>query len=129
VEGAAARASPADSRLADLAGAATVLEQGLEVADLPVGGDQRVELLPHEPVTAFAEAVEVEHEPAGVSQLELAHLAQVTEAAAGPPALADAERRGLLRRAGAWREAAHLLRRRNRDPPAPRRLCAAQAIP
>ena len=48
-------------------------------------------------VALLAEPVEVEDEPAGVAELELAHLAQVAETTSGAASLAGAEARRLWR--------------------------------
>ena len=72
---------------------ARVVERLLERAQLGVDGLQRRELAADELLVGPVEAVLVEDEAAEVAEAELAHAAQVAQAAAQPAAVAEAGRR------------------------------------
>src|SRR5204862_3199742 len=77
-----------------------VPKHALERAQLLVDDRERVELGVDELLTGALETMQVEDEAAEVAEAELAHAAQVRQAAAQPPAIAEARGARDLHRGG-----------------------------
>ncbi|HWF26241.1 MAG TPA: hypothetical protein VG275_12375 [Solirubrobacteraceae bacterium] len=92
MNGAASAARAADSRLADVRKGAPLAERTLERAELAVGSRRSLELRPDQVGAVTAEAMELEHEPADVAELELTEPPQEASAPTDPAALEEAPR-------------------------------------
>jgi hypothetical protein len=90
MNGAASAARTADSRLADVRQRTPLSERALERAELAVGSGRSLELPPDQVGAVAAEAMELEHEPADVAELELTEPPQEASAPTDPAALAEA---------------------------------------
>jgi hypothetical protein len=82
------RARTADTRRAELGGRLALAERPLERAELGVGPGRVLHLRFDEVRPLASEAMELQHEPADVPQLELAQPAQVAGAPSKAAALA-----------------------------------------
>jgi hypothetical protein len=88
MNGAARGAGTADPGLAKLRQRPALSERALERAQLAIGAGRGLELDLDQVGTVTSKALELEHEPADVSELELAQPAEIPDASPHPRSLA-----------------------------------------